>query len=172
MAWENIGIAIAAFVIFLYNEYKRKKEKKGEKEKAEKAREEIKGVVRSEIKKANGVPFAFVQNSPLPMWCKDTDGRMIWINETYTMTWGIKSVEYEGRLDADIWGEEIAKSFRLNDLTVIMEKTTLYTRESVPKDRRKPQENIEDWHIWEFPVFDSEKKVIAVGGIAKKVIPI
>lgn len=64
MAWENIGIAIAAFVIFLYNEYKRKKEKKGEKEKAEKAREEIKGVVRSEIKRQTVYPSLLSKIAP------------------------------------------------------------------------------------------------------------
>lgn len=170
MNWENVGIAIAALIIFLFNEWKRERDKKKEKENNNKAKEEIKGVVRAEIKKANGVPFSFIQNMPLPTWCKDVDGRMIWINEEYTKQWGIKSTEYEGNFDSEIWGTEIAKEYRKNDLEVIISKATIRTVEPVPENPRDPNTPIVDWHIWKFPVFDDYKNVIAVGGVAKRVI--
>lgn len=57
---------------------------------------------------------------PVPSWCKDTDGVMIWINEEYTRVFGIKSTQYEGKTDVEVWGKEIGRQFRINDLEVII----------------------------------------------------
>lgn len=163
MNWENIGISIGALAIFLYNEWDKRK-------KLEKNTREIKGVVRSEVKKANGVPFSFIQNNPLPCWCKDVDGTMIWINEEYTKQWGIKPTEYEGKTDIDMWGETVGDQYRKNDLEVIISKTSIKTIEMVPKNPLDPSKDLEEWHIWKFPVLNEEGAIIAVGGIAKKVM--
>jgi hypothetical protein len=40
----------------------------------------------------------------------------------------------------------------------------------VPENPRDPNTPIVDWHIWKFPVFDDYKNVIAVGGVAKRVV--
>lgn len=56
---------------------------------------------------------------PLPMWMKDLEGKMIFLNkETEAMFLtprGLRMDDYIGKKDEDLWEPEIAKSFRQND---------------------------------------------------------
>lgn len=76
-----------------------------------------------------------------PAWCKVAevlpDGemrfRMLAINAAYTALWGVSSEEYEGQLDATIWGPEFAAAFHANDMeAVALGGVPLRTREKVP----------------------------------------
>ena len=61
-------------------------------------------------------------DSPLPMWLKDTDGTMLALNGAYEEMFlipnGLKMQDYIGKTDYDIWPEEIAKQYRAHDSKV------------------------------------------------------
>lgn len=127
---------------------------------------QLKDHMEAQVKKANGVPFAFIENLPVPAWCKGPDGKMLWINYEYSQQWGIRPNDYEGKFDYDVWGAEVAAHFREHDLRVIHDRVTLATTEHVPDRINDPTSPTRKWMIRKFPVFNSKAEVIAVGGIA------
>lgn len=134
----------------------------------QRAVQEIKRHTTNELSKSMGVPWAFIENLPLPAWCKDVNGTMRWINTEYEQEWGIKSSMYEGRTDFDMWPHDIAATFKRHDQLVIAQRQTLLLIETVPTrigDHSSPREK---WRIWKFPIFDGNGEVIGVGGIASK----
>lgn len=72
---------------------------------------------------------------PLPMWMKDTNGKMIFLNRIYEDYFLLpinKSMEdYIGNTDNAIWDKEIADKFIKNDQKVIRTKKYIRTIEYV-----------------------------------------
>lgn len=70
---------------------------------------------------------------PLPMWLKDTDGTMLFLNKQYEDTFliprGYEANDYVGHKDDAVWGDEIAVAFQLNDRKVIRSKKPVRTIE-------------------------------------------
>lgn len=56
---------------------------------------------------------------PFPYWLKDMQGKMIYINSEYEKKFRLRSIDYVGKNDADIWGDEVAERFKANDRIVI-----------------------------------------------------
>lgn len=135
-------------------------------EKQDKKIEEMESRLDSKAKKANGVPWAFIENLPLPAWAKDMDGKMLWINSEYSMQFGIKPNEYEGRTDYDVWPFEIAEKLRKHDLEVARSGLTMRFKEEVPETWGEPNSRILIWTVQKFPIYGPDGKITAVGGIA------
>lgn len=61
-------------------------------------------------------------SSPLPMWIKDSEGRVLACNKAYERAFllprGRTLMEYIGKKDVDVWPEHVAKQFVQNDQTV------------------------------------------------------
>jgi PAS domain-containing protein len=74
-------------------------------------------------------------DAPLPMWLKDLNGRMLSVNKAYEEAFllpiGKDASDYIGRYDVDIWGEEVAKGFRENDLEAINSDAPIWKIENV-----------------------------------------
>lgn len=101
---------------------------------------------------------------PVPIWLKDTGGKMLFINPEYERELlhpiGKKADDYIMQHDDVIWGKETAGIFRKHDLKVMRTK--------------KAEEFEESWHgtngeTWEgrvlkYPRF-SGKTVVGIGGI-------
>ena len=119
-----------------------------------------------QMAKAFGVPWAFVENLPLPCWQKDINGTMLWINNEYEQQWGIKSSMYEGRTDYDIWPNHIASRFRQHDQLVVAQRRVLLTIEMVPDKINDTEAPIREWKIWKFPIINETGDVVGVGGVA------
>lgn len=52
---------------------------------------------------------------PFPSWVKACDGTMLWINNEYSVRYGVTLEDYQNRKDVEIWGEETAAVFRVAD---------------------------------------------------------
>lgn len=154
-----LGSALAAYLAARRN-------KQDSSDDTRRAIEELKEHTRVQVGRANGVPWSFIENCPLPTWCKDVNGTMVWINNEYEQQWGIKSSLYEGRTDYDVWPPDVAAHFRRHDQLVIAQKRTLLTVEEVPDNVRDPDGTRRKWRIWKFPVLNNQGEVVAVGGIA------
>ena len=102
---------------------------------------------------------------PFPWWFKDVSGRMIACNLSYESAFlaphGIKSKDYIGTFDKDIWGEELGRKYQANDRLVMIRKRTIKFNENVKNSDGK----LEKWSILKYPVI-SGKVVIGVAGVA------
>lgn len=127
----------------------------------------IKTHVETQVKKANGVPWSFIDNTPIPCWAKDINSRYLWINDEYCQQWNIKKSQFEGKTDYEVWPPDVAEEFRTNDLRVIHNKILIETIEKVPiTSGSNTGDERALWRIWKFPLKDEGGKVVGVGGIA------
>lgn len=102
---------------------------------------------------------------PVPVWLKDTNGTMLFINSEYEKLIlnpiNKTAEDYIGHKDSDVWGVEVGKQFTLNDKKVMREK--------------KPIQFTESWHgndgvvyegtLIKYPRFLNNNTVIGIGGI-------
>lgn len=105
------------------------------------------------------------QDLPIPMWLKDTELKMIVLNESYVDVFltplGKKSGDYIGKTDFDVWPEEIAKKFIEHDRKVMRTKKTFIGVESVVDgDGQKVP-----YKIIKYPRY-AGKTIIGIAGIA------
>lgn len=81
----------------------------------------------------------FMDGLPFEAWLKEVkmkDGsptfKMLLINKRYEFNYGVSRSRYRGATDSEIWGKEVANSFRENDLRVLASKASLVTYETYP----------------------------------------
>lgn len=85
--------------------------------------------------------IAFVSShdsSPLPMWIKDRDGKMIACNKAYETIFlkpiGKKMSDYINKTDFDIWEEPVAEAFQKRDKEVFQTEKVVDCMELVPSE--------------------------------------
>jgi len=94
-------------------------------ENLEVVREELKKEIydmRNEIDRLNAklvIMESGHSDMPFPVWLKDSDGRMMYLNEAYEKMFlrpmGLTREDYIGKYDTDIWDKETAEHFKVND---------------------------------------------------------
>lgn len=117
---------------------------------------------------------------PWPMWVKRCEGfgspdvafRMLRINGAYERRWGIAREDYEGKLDAEVWGNDVAAQFLANDLRAVsMAPDILYTEERVPdrsaSGKARHMAHVPTWRVGKVSTTDSSE--VFVVGIAWRV---
>ena len=63
--------------------------------------------------------YSFMNHSPALAFVKDSDGRMLYMNNTCEQAWNMTLGECAGRLDHELWPAEIAGRLRAKDLDVL-----------------------------------------------------
>lgn len=106
------------------------------------------------------------QSLPVPMWLKTMDGTMLALNSAYENVFlkpnGLKTIDYVGKKDHDVWPKEVADKFREHDIEVQTTRQTLETTELVPIDGVMTK-----WHIIKY-LRISDGVPIGIGGMAVK----
>ncbi len=102
----------------------------------------------------------FMQNSPTVAWIKDTEGRIVFVNQVFTDTFKISTAEAEGKTDYELWPHKIADQFRQSDALALQGKKTLETYERAPT----PDGKMRDWRVFKFPLKSGKKYF--TGGMA------
>lgn len=161
-----VAVIVAGVSNYLLQKNKTKKDSDSILKGVEEQTLSIKDHINAQLKKANGIPWSFIEHMPLPCWAKDLNFKMIWINAEYEQNWNIKKSQYEGKTDFDVWPKEIADQFRYHDLLVMQNKTLLETIEEVPIDRHKVKD-LERWKILKFPIY-KDGELVGIGGIAQQ----
>ena len=74
-----------------------------------------------------------------PAWCKEfvpeeESFRMLFVNDSYERFYGVTSAKYEGKTDAEMWPENLAKAYNINDHETLREKSQKVMRELVLVD--------------------------------------
>ncbi len=104
---------------------------------------------------------AIIDNSEAVIYLKDREGRYLLINKRFAELFHITKEGIKGKTDFDIFPENIASSFRTNDIEVLKVKRPVRFDESVP------QENSLHYYISiKVPVFDSCGVPFATCGIS------
>jgi len=119
----------------------------------------------AQVVRANGLPLALIDSSPIPKWAKSVDGRMKLINRAYEETFKIKSEEYVGRYDHEVWPKYVALAFAAHDREVLASGKVVEFIERVPKDPKDPDSETIDLWVQKHPIWDASRtEIVAIGG--------
>lgn len=102
---------------------------------------------------------------PIPFWLKDTDGKMLALNSAYEREFllplGKSRKQYVGNTDFEMWPEDIAREYTMNDLEVYESGGSLFFQETVQK---ADGENVK-YHVIKYTRYVGTIKV-GIAGIA------
>jgi two-component system cell cycle sensor histidine kinase/response regulator CckA len=108
---------------------------------------------------------AILNNIPDMAWLKDMEGRFIAVNAPLAEACQGKPQDIVGKTDLDIWPEDLARLYRMDDAEVIRTKQ----RKRV-EERFAGSDGTESWiETIKTPVFDLEGNVIGTTGIARDI---
>lgn len=135
------------------NERRRRMEETAEREKAERA-----------LSRSEELFRTFMDYCPALVFLKDSEGRYVFVNTTWTAFFGRDSQQTRGKTDVDIWPLDTAEQLIANDRRVLAEDKALEFSEVTPDKDGKNH----NWLVVKFPVFDAACNRL-VGGVAMDV---
>ena len=101
---------------------------------------------------------------PIPIWLKDQNGIMLSLNQAYEDAFlfpqGKTRVDYIGMRDEDIWPDDIAHTFRENDLIATAQRSFVEIKED-----DLPHPLLKGWRFYKYPVF-SQGTFIGIAGLS------
>lgn len=108
------------------------------------------------------------QHIPLPIWLKDTNGKMLAVNEEYETKIlsirGLKATDYVGKTDFEVWPKETAEEFIAHDRKVARLKRKIEFTENWKDD----DGNLYEGEVIKYPRFVGNT-VIGIGGVIKTI---
>ncbi len=103
---------------------------------------------------------AFMDSGPAAAFMKDEDGRMLYFNELIRQRFEIKDdADWIGKTDAELWPDDVARTLRQNDVSVLTSGKTLKAMESVSTSDGTSSH----WQVFKFPFTDISGKRFLAG---------
>jgi PAS domain S-box-containing protein len=99
---------------------------------------------------------AFMNNIPAIALIKDSEGRVLYINEPMSRTYNIKLEDIQGKTMADWIPEETAKRIRLHDQEVLSKRRLLEFEEVIPT----PDGVLHYWLAFRFPLEGPDGEIL------------
>ena len=118
-----------------------------------------------ELKDSNRHLEAILNNIPDIAWLKDSESRLIAVNESFASACGVSAADLVGKTDLDIWPEEQARSYRVDDREVLRTGKRKIVEERLV-DRVGNQRWIETIKT---PILNEKNKAIGTTGIARDI---
>ncbi len=106
----------------------------------------------------------FMNNSPAVAWMKDEEGRHVYVSKGFEKYCGVRSEDWCGKTDFELWPREVAREFRKNDLEVLRTGRTLEVVEESPA----PGGGRRYWWNYKFLFRDASGRKF-VGGIGVEI---
>lgn len=103
----------------------------------------------------------FMAHLPGVAFMKDVEGRYVYVNRGFEKKMGIDAEHCMGKRDDQLWAAPFAEEFMAGDRSVVETGRPLNSVEAVP-----PMDRPRYFRVIKFPVLDSERKVMLVGGVA------
>lgn len=120
--------------------------------------------VEEELARSRAQLRGTIDNLPFIAWLKDSKCGYLLVNKKFTNHFGITDDQILGKVDTEPWPSPLLDTLKQKENEVLKSKQT------VKWEIREGERRIEEW--WEFqltPVFNVNKKVIAITGIARKI---
>jgi len=116
--------------------------------------------IETELRDTEARMTAFLSNSAVVGWMKDEKGRYTFLSDNFERHFRVKSADWLGRTDADVWPSDVAETFRRNDLTVLEKNEPI----EVVEEAIEPDGSRSSFLISKFPFQDASGKRY-VGGL-------
>jgi diguanylate cyclase (GGDEF)-like protein/PAS domain S-box-containing protein len=104
---------------------------------------------------------AFMDNSPTVAWMKDDQGRYVYVNSPFELTFNLRLADIAGKSDVQPWTRQTADQLQANEQDVLATGKPRQAHETLPSRDGEPQH----WWILQFPVDDGTGQRF-VGGMA------
>ncbi|BCL35598.1 PAS domain S-box protein [Nostoc sp. MS1] len=104
---------------------------------------------------------AFMNHSPTPAWITDANGTIIYVSETYLLTFQIPTRELIGKNIFDIYEQEFAQTFLETIQTVARTNQVIDVVEQIPC----ADGTVRDFLVYKFPIASKPEESL-IGGIA------
>ncbi len=104
---------------------------------------------------------SIMDNTTSVIYLKGAEGRYILVNQQFEELFHLKKGEMVGKLDHDIFPEDMANAFRQNDLDVLAAGKAVESEEYAPHD-----DGIHTYLSIKFPIYDNKGNVCGTGGIS------
>jgi PAS domain S-box-containing protein len=95
--------------------------------------------------------YSFMNNSPALAFIKDSDGRILYINNTCEEVWNTTLAECQGKLDHELWPAADAARIRAHDLAVLDRGEPSHVVEELPS----PHAQVRHLLSFRFPFADA-----------------
>ena len=118
--------------------------------------------VESELQQSQVRLQAILNNAPSVIYLKEPEGQLLLVNREFETIFDLTSAEVIGKSDRELFPEEIAAAFAVNDRRVVDTRQPLQTEEAVIQADGK----LHTYLSIKFPLFNSQGKVVQIGGIA------
>ncbi|MHC0066234.1 PAS domain S-box protein [Nostoc sp. UIC 10890] len=113
---------------------------------------------------------AFMNNSPVLAWITDTDGRVLYLNQTYLRTFKLLPEQVIGQSISDLYPDEIARQHFDHIRTVTQTNQVLEAIEVAPR----PDGSLGEFLVYKFPIlgFSAQKLVgrVAIDITERKIL--
>ena len=107
---------------------------------------------------------SIMDNSPAVIYLKDVKGRYMLVNRRFAILFNVDQAAIAGKTDYDVFPEEVAEAFRVNDRAAIEAGTAQAWEEVVPQDGED-----HTYLSQKFPLFDAAGQPYAVCGISTNI---
>jgi PAS domain S-box-containing protein len=104
---------------------------------------------------------ALLDNSPNLIFIKDTEGRYLLVNKEFESALEVGQEQIRGKKDEEVFPGEQGLAFRTNDLRVLDAGVPMEFEETALQ-----KNSLHTSIVHKFPLFDSNGKIYATGGIA------
>lgn len=103
---------------------------------------------------------SIIENTLSPMFIKKINGEYLLINKQFESLFKIKNEEIIGKTDHDFLPIPVADAYRNSDFEVVKALKELKTEETI-----QLPDGIHTYIAVKFPIYDSSKRIYAIGGI-------
>jgi PAS domain S-box-containing protein len=104
---------------------------------------------------------SIIDNTSNPIFIKEINGEYLLINKQYESLFHILNEDIIGKTDHDFLPKDVADAFRNSDLEVVKALRELKTEETIEQP-----DGVHTYIAVKFPLYDSEGRVYAIGGIS------
>jgi PAS domain S-box-containing protein len=109
------------------------------------------------LRESEALYHSLVENIPIHVWRKDTDGRFTFVNKGFCEALAKAPDDLIGKTDFDLFPPELAEKYRRDDLRVLETGHTLRVTEKHPTGH-----SVE---VIKIPIFDAHHHIIGTQGI-------
>lgn len=117
------------------------------------------------LKAKDGQLEAFLNNLPEIAWLQDDKAQYLLVNHAFINECGASITDIKGKTSFDVWSQEIASKFAVDDERIFRTKKTVHAEQPIIDEN-----GVQGWmEITKSPVFDDNKNVIGIVGIARDI---